>query len=158
MSRKRRHSDEAWAHAKRVCRLSARHVEMAKKLGMNPKKLPGLVPSKSQPWKAPVGPFIEECYAKRFPAERPTTTVVEPTAPHDSDRTEDRHGLAQVENLVCYLANLSDDLEAALASGRIPSETLPRLARDLRRLADEIETGRAVPQVPYLDDFDDVPF
>ncbi len=91
-------------------------------------------------------------------AERPTTTVAEPTAPHDSDRTEDRHGLAQVENLVCYLANLSDDLDAALASGRIASETLPRLARDLRRLADEIETGRAVPQVPYLDDFDDVPF
>jgi len=44
MSRKRLYSDdvEAWAHAKRVCRLSVRHVEMAKKLGMNPKKLPGL--------------------------------------------------------------------------------------------------------------------
>ncbi len=59
---------------------------------------------------------------------------------------------------MCYLANLRDDLEAALASGRIASETLPRLARDLRRLADEIEAGRAVPQVPDLDDFDDVPF
>ncbi len=86
MNGKRRHSEEAWAHAKRVCRLSARHVEMAKKVGMNPKKLPGLVPSKSQPWKASVGLFIEECYVKRFPAERPTTIVAEPTAPHNSDR------------------------------------------------------------------------
>ena len=120
--------------------------------------LPGLVPSKSQPWKAPVGPFIEECYAKRFPTERPTTTVAEPTTPHESDRAEDRHDIAQVENLLCNLANLRDDLEAALASGRIASETLQRLARDLRRLADETETGHALPQVPYLDDFDDVPF
>ena len=86
MNEKRRHSEEAWAHAKRVCRLSARHVEMAKKVGMNPKKLPGLVPSKSQPWKASVGLFIEACYVKRFPAERPTTIVAEPTAPHNSDR------------------------------------------------------------------------
>ena len=30
MSRKRRHSDEAWAQAKRACRLSVRYIEMAK--------------------------------------------------------------------------------------------------------------------------------
>jgi hypothetical protein len=39
---------------------------MAKKLGMNPKKFGSLVPNKSEPWKKPLGPFIESCYYKRF--------------------------------------------------------------------------------------------
>ncbi len=41
--------------------------------------------------------------------------------------------------------------------GQALEELLDRKV-ELRRLADEIEAGRAVPQVPYLDDFDDVPF
>lgn len=57
---------DAWRHAKKVCRLEARHVEMARALGMNPKKLPRLRPSAHQKWKQPVGEFIEECYRKRF--------------------------------------------------------------------------------------------
>ncbi len=39
---------------------------MAKQLGLNPKKFGKLVPSKSQPWKEPLGKFIEGCYNKRF--------------------------------------------------------------------------------------------
>ena len=66
MARKNQASDQLWARAKKLCRLNARQVEMAKKLGMNPKKLPSLVPSKSQQWKQPVGAFIETCYEKRF--------------------------------------------------------------------------------------------
>lgn len=41
----------------------------ARRLGMNPKKLPGLRPSSQQRWKLPVGAFIEECYRKRFGGE-----------------------------------------------------------------------------------------
>ena len=65
MTKKRRaHHNEAWAHAKRVCRLSARQVEMARALGMNPKKLPRLRPAPQEHWKLPVGAFIEECFQK----------------------------------------------------------------------------------------------
>lgn len=66
MAKQRRQQNEAWARAKKLCRLSSRHVEMAKKLGLNPQKLPGLRPSPSQRWKLPVADFIEECFAKRF--------------------------------------------------------------------------------------------
>ena len=45
---------------KKICRLNARQLEMARALGMNPKKLPGLRPSPQQRWKLPVGEFIEE--------------------------------------------------------------------------------------------------
>ena len=57
----RAHDEEAWTNAKKICRLSARQVEMARALGMNPRKLPGLRPSPQQRWKLPVGAFIEEC-------------------------------------------------------------------------------------------------
>ena len=39
---------------------------MAKKLGMNPKKFGKLAPNKFEPWKEPLGAFIERCYNKRF--------------------------------------------------------------------------------------------
>ena len=45
MAKKRRaHDEEAWTNAKKICRLTARQVEMARALGMNPRKLPGLRP------------------------------------------------------------------------------------------------------------------
>lgn len=66
MGKKRHQRDEAWARAKKLCRLSARHVQMAKQLGLNPQKLPGLRPSPSEHWKLPVADFIEDRFAKRF--------------------------------------------------------------------------------------------
>ena len=75
MAKKRRaHDEEAWTNAKKICRLNARQVEMARALGMNPKKLPGLRPSPQQRWKLPVGEFIEECYRKRFGGD-PATSI-----------------------------------------------------------------------------------
>ena len=46
---RRAHADEAWTNAKKICRLNARQVEMARVLGMNPKKLPGLHPTAQGP-------------------------------------------------------------------------------------------------------------
>jgi hypothetical protein len=67
MANKRRaHDEEAWTNAKKICRLTARQIEMARALGMNPRKPPGLRPSPQQRWKLPVGEFIEERYRKRF--------------------------------------------------------------------------------------------
>lgn len=66
MANTRRAHDEAWTNAKKICRLNARQVEMARALGMNPRKLPGLRPSPQERWKLPVGEFIEERYRKRF--------------------------------------------------------------------------------------------
>ncbi len=67
MARKRRpYHEESWRKAKRICQLNARQVEMARALGMNPKKLSSLRPSPQQRWKLPVGEFIEARYWKRF--------------------------------------------------------------------------------------------
>lgn len=57
--------DTEWAKAKRVCRLNAETVRMAKELGMSPRSLMKNVPSKSQRWKAPVHVWVRELYAAR---------------------------------------------------------------------------------------------
>jgi hypothetical protein len=59
-------SQGAWEEARRRHRLSVRHVEMAQKLGLNPKKLGSLDNHRQEPWKVPLARFIEELYSKRF--------------------------------------------------------------------------------------------
>jgi len=60
-----------WVDARRRYRLSHAHVQMARELGMNPKKLGKLDNHDQEPWNAPLPQFIEHLYAKRFGRERP---------------------------------------------------------------------------------------
>jgi len=152
---------------------------MAKKLGMNPKKLPGLTPAKSQPWKAPVRIFIEECYERRFknkPARRrkPAQGAVtvnkgasrealdedvgaEPYTESGAARGGRPHDAAGgrrwdiATDLVCHFANLQGELEQELVAGCVEPESLARIVADLRRVANEIETGQSVCPMPYND-------
>jgi hypothetical protein len=52
-------------------KLSHAHVQMARELGMNPKRIGKLDNHKQEPWKAPLPIFIENLYFKRFGKERP---------------------------------------------------------------------------------------
>ena len=60
-----------WIDARKRHRLSDAHVQMARELGMNPKKLGKLDNHGREPWKVPLCAFIEELYAKRFGKRRP---------------------------------------------------------------------------------------
>ena len=60
-----------WIKAKKKCRLSDVHVQMARDLGMNPKKFGSLANNKQEKWKAPLSEFIEEIYLKKFRKEQP---------------------------------------------------------------------------------------
>ncbi|HEC38231.1 MAG TPA: hypothetical protein ENI29_08340 [bacterium] len=66
MSVKKNKNKDPWTLAKKKYHLTARQIEMAKKLGMNPKKFGRYAQNKSQSWKEPLGCFIEKCYDKRF--------------------------------------------------------------------------------------------
>lgn len=59
------YSDELWAECKKKCRLNTEDIELAKRLGLNPKSLIKNIPSKSQQWKAPVKVWLREIEAKR---------------------------------------------------------------------------------------------
>jgi len=60
-----------WIDARKRHRLSDAHVQMARELGMNPKKLGKLDNHRQEPWKLPLPAFIEELYARRFGKRRP---------------------------------------------------------------------------------------
>src|SRR5215472_18270222 len=158
-TRGRSYHEELWRNAKKVCQLNARQVEMARALGMNPKKLPNLRPSPHQRWKLPVGKFIEACYWKRFggdPLDRrphkpdPGSSKL-PTAQRDVDGLKRVRGAAwQLEDLVCYLMNLADDLKGWLAQGMVAAEVLPQVIQELREIAAALETGAPVSPIPAI--------
>jgi hypothetical protein len=155
----RQREAEAWAHAKRVCRLNGRQVKMARALDMNPKKLPGLRPSPQQRWKLPVGEFIEECYWKRFggspwdhePREpkpgsgHPSTEQVDAGAPPVA-----RDPMWQAQELICYLMNLADDLQRWISHETLDPEVLPQVAAELREIAGALDTGAVIAAVPGI--------
>ena len=51
---------QEWLDAKKKFRLSDMHIQMARELGMNPKKFGSLANHKQEKWKAPLPEFIEE--------------------------------------------------------------------------------------------------
>lgn len=62
---------QEWIEAKNKYHLSDVHIQMARELGMNPRKFGSLANHKQEPWKAPLPDFIEDLYYKRFKRERP---------------------------------------------------------------------------------------
>src|ERR1700755_795174 len=66
---------QPWIDARRRFHLSHEHVQMARELGMNPRKLGKLDNHHQEPWKAPLPLFIEHLYFKRFGRERPDVVV-----------------------------------------------------------------------------------
>ena len=60
-----------WIEARKKHRLSHAQVQMARELGMNPKKFGSLANHHQEPWKLPLPQFIEQCYEKRFKKESP---------------------------------------------------------------------------------------
>lgn len=66
---------QVWVEARRRHHLSHAHVQMARELGMNPKKLGKLDNHDQEPWKAPLPQFIEHLFFKSFGRERPEVVM-----------------------------------------------------------------------------------
>lgn len=60
-----------WVEARKRFRLSHAQVQMARELGLNPKKFGSLANHHQEPWKQPLPQFIEEIYCKRFKKDKP---------------------------------------------------------------------------------------
>jgi len=66
---------QAWIDARKRHHLSHAQIQMARELGMNPKKFGKIDNHKQEPWKAPLPVFIEHLYFKRFGKNRPDTIL-----------------------------------------------------------------------------------
>lgn len=62
---------QRWIDARKQYHLSHAHIQMARELGMNPKRLGSKANQRQEPWKAPLPIFIEDLYQKRFGKDRP---------------------------------------------------------------------------------------
>ena len=62
---------QIWIAVRKKYRLSHAHIQMARELGMNPKKFGKIANHKQEPWKAPLPVFIENLYIKRFGRTQP---------------------------------------------------------------------------------------
>jgi|GEM_PF-605279 len=85
---------QVWIDARRRFHLSHAQVQMARELGMNPKKLGGLTNHKQERWKLPLHRYIEELYLKRFKKERPDCVrPIEQIAADKKQKQADRREL-----------------------------------------------------------------
>ena len=64
---------EKWMAAQKRHRLSDKHVQMARELGLNPDELGKIDNHRHEPWKVPLPQLIEDIYFKRFKREQPET-------------------------------------------------------------------------------------
>src|SRR6266581_466413 len=108
-----------WIDARKRHRLSDAHVQMARELGMNPKKLGKLDNHRQEPWKLPLPAFISHLYFKRFGKTRPDTisTIKEIAAAKAAKKQARRERKAMKA------------LSAMKASEATPAEMSPAAAR-----------------------------
>ena len=66
---------QVWIDARKKFHLSDAHIQMARELGMNPKRFGGLANHRQERWKAPLPQFIEHLYLKHFGKPRPDRVV-----------------------------------------------------------------------------------
>ena len=66
---------QLWIDARKRHRLSHEQVQMARELGLNPKKLGKLDNHHQELWKLPLPAFIEQLYRKRFHKDHPDVVL-----------------------------------------------------------------------------------
>lgn len=115
MAKKNRipHKFHPWINARKQFRLSDAHIQMARELGLSPKRFAKYADRENQPWKLPLTEFIEALYLKQFGKERPdeVNTMEEIAAAHVAKRAA-----RKVAN-----ANKASDSEGNAAEGSTSS-------------------------------------
>ena len=62
---------QPWFEARQRFKLTNAEVQMARELGMNPKKFGQFANEWQEPWKVPLREFISNCYRKSFGRNQP---------------------------------------------------------------------------------------
>jgi hypothetical protein len=62
---------QIWIDARKRYHLTHEQIQMARELGLNPKKFGKLANHKQQPWKEPLPDYIETLYYKHFKRNKP---------------------------------------------------------------------------------------
>jgi hypothetical protein len=89
---------QIWIDARKKYRLSHAQVQMARELGLNPKRFGGLGNYKQEPWKTPLPQFIEHLYFKRFGKAAPDRVLsIEERLAEEQRKKQERRARKQAE-------------------------------------------------------------
>ena len=89
---------QVWVDARKLFHLSHVHIQMARELGMNPKKFGSLANHDQERWKTPLPGFIEDLFFKRFGKERPDEVLsIEDLFKKRRNKTTEREAKGQGE-------------------------------------------------------------
>lgn len=84
------HKFHPWIEARKKFKLSHKHIQMARELGLSPKKFGRYADRQQQPWKLPLPEFIEFLYQRQFKRAEPeeVKTLEQMAAEHVAKRAE----------------------------------------------------------------------
>jgi hypothetical protein len=89
---------QVWIDARKQHRLSHAVIQMARELGMNPRKLGGLNNHRQEPWKAPLPEFVADLYLRRFGRSQPETVLsIEQLARNQWEKKQERRARRAAE-------------------------------------------------------------
>lgn len=118
---------QPWVDARKRFHLSHAHVQMARELGMNPKKLGGKANHKQEPWKIPLPEFIEHLYFKRFGKTRPDNVRSIEQMVQDKKRKRAERQARKQQEMDSQETDASDsEKEAAFLSKRLIDDSIPK--------------------------------
>ena len=92
------HKFHPWINARKQFRLSDAHIQMARELGLSPKRFAKYADRQNQPWKLPLTECIDALYLKQFGKSRPdeVKTMEEIAAAHVAKRAARKQENAKV--------------------------------------------------------------
>ena len=106
---------QEWIDARKRHHLSHAQVQMARELGMNPRKLGRLDNHDQEPWKLPLRRFIEHLYRKQFGKAAPEVVrSIEEIARHDAEKkrrkreAKERRRIAQADQVTSGQARVNE--------------------------------------------------
>jgi hypothetical protein len=116
---------QAWVDARKRFRLSHAHVQMARELGMNPKKLGRKANHGQEPWKIPLPQYIEEVYLKHFKKERPDNVRSIEQTMTDRERKQAEHKERKRQQREAAHAQNAVQPSTLTDSDRVPDDSIP---------------------------------
>ena len=122
---------QPWFEARKKYRLTHAQVQMARELGLNPKKFGGLANHRQEPWKVPLPNFIEEIYLKRFGVERPAEIIsLEEIFARDQAKKERKREVKRQQLAQCSEQSAKQE-EPSLGS-TVPNKAIQRTVQQRR--------------------------
>ena len=108
------HKFHPWIDARKQFRLSDAHIQMARELGLSPKRFAKYADRKDQPWKLPLTEFIEVQYQKQFGKHRPdeVKTMEQIAADHVAKREARKRANAKAAEEATEKTTTADTLES----------------------------------------------